>query len=386
MKIADFPSVTLKYNRRKTATTEKRASVEIEVSFRGKRKWYSTGVKVCQGQWSDKKKMVINHLDVVILNDQIEKKRRGIMDYILSTSNTNNVFSFEGLELYMGHSDSRASFLSYLEHRVEERKDIRESTRKLHRKLLKALMSFMLITTFDTLTKANILEFDRWLHGRGYKQTTVHSYHKLMKTYIHDAIANDLLHHDPYTVKFSRGQSAPREHLTKSEIKALMESDKLPETLYKVRDLFLIQCFTGLSYADLMNTDFKKFSGIKESRILTGRRQKTGTDYYIVLLTEVTEILERYNYHLPRMTNQQYNMRLKAVADIVGINKKLTSHVGRHTAACLFLNGHMSIEIVAKILGHKDIKTTQIYAKLVNSTVNEAFEEFDKLLHVKMVK
>lgn len=213
MKIADFPTVTLKYNRRKTATAERKASVEIEVSFRGKRKWYSTGVKVCQGQWSDKTKMVVNHLDVVILNDQIEKMRRSIMDYILSASDPNKSFSFEGLENHICRRESRASFLSYLEHRIEERKDIRESTRKQHRKLLTALMTFMLITTFDTLTKANILEFDKWLHGRGYKETTVHSYHKLMKTYIHDAMRNDLLHKDPYSVKFSRGRSAPREHL-----------------------------------------------------------------------------------------------------------------------------------------------------------------------------
>lgn len=81
------------------------------------------------------------------------------------------------------------------------------------------------------------------------------------------------------------------------------------------------------------------------------------------------------------MSNQQYNLRLKVIAEAVGIKKNLTSHMGRHTYATMCLNAGIPIEVLAKMLGHTDIKTTQIYAKLVNKTIENAYDVLEKNLH-----
>lgn len=142
--------------------------------------------------------------------------------------------------------------------------------------------------------------------------------------------------------------------------------------------------FTGLAYSDLIKNDFSKLREASGRKVLTGQRVKTGENYYVVLVPEAVEILERYGYNMPKMSLQQYNMRLKAVSDISGINKKMTSHVGRHTAACLMLNHGVPMEVVKEVLGHTDIKTTQIYAHLVNVTVNKHLARYERELESAM--
>ena len=89
------------------------------------------------------------------------------------------------------------------------------------------------------------------------------------------------------------------------------------------------------------------------------------------------KILERYDYRLPTISNQKYNIKLKIVADAAGVEKELTSHVGRRTAGYIWLNGGIPIEVVAKCLGHTSVRTTEkAYAKILDKTVVSAFTEF----------
>lgn len=381
----DYPLIKIRFNRRKTATRSHAASVEIEISYLRKRKWFSTGVRVLLQQWSEVAQRVVNHFDQASLNNKIYSLHRAITELVNDMSTKGEVFSFEALEAALDHGQRRGSFVDYAARRIEERGDLRESTRRTQRKLIPALHDFNMIKTFASLTKNNILAFDDWLHSKGICQSTIHCYHKLLKTYIHDAIAHGFLDKDPYIgVKISRGKSREREHLSPGEIAQLRDCANLPEPLHKIRDMFLLQCFTGLAYSDLMKNDYSRLKHSDERKVLTGRRVKTGENYYVVILPEAQSILERYDYNIPKMSLQQYNIRLKAVADIAGIDKKLTSHVGRHTAACLMLNHGVPMEVVKEVLGHTDIKTTQIYAKLVNSAVNEHLARYSKALDVAM--
>jgi integrase len=131
-----------------------------------------------------------------------------------------------------------------------------------------------------------------------------------------------------------------------------------------------------LAYADLSKFDFTKVVQRNGRYVVQDTRQKSGEDFYIVLLSPALEILRKYNFELPSISNQQYNLRLKVVADKAGMDKKLTTHMARHSFACFALNAGMPIEVVSKALGHTNINTTQVYAKLLNSTLER---EFDKL-------
>lgn len=106
-----------------------------------------------------------------------------------------------------------------------------------------------------------------------------------------------------------------------------------------------------------------------------GRRKKTGERYFFALTTRAREILMKYDGQLPQMSNQQYNLRLKVVAEAAKIDKPLASHYARRTCGRRLLNAGFSIEQVAKVLGHSDIRTTQAtYAELLNSNIVQAYK------------
>ena len=96
----------------------------------------------------------------------------------------------------------------------------------------------------------------------------------------------------------------------------------------------------------------------------------------VVLIEDALIIAKKYDFKIPVLTNQKYNSYLKELADLCNIKKPLHSHIARHTCACLLLNRGMSVEVVAKVLGHSTIKHTQHYAKLLDKTV---FIEVDKV-------
>ena len=102
---------------------------------------------------------------------------------------------------------------------------------------------------------------------------------------------------------------------------------------------------------------------------IDGSRLKTGSNFFTPILPPAMEILEKYNYTLPKISNQKANDYLHIIESRLGINKPITFHVARHSFATLALTHDIPIEKVARMLGHKDIKTTQIYAKILKSTV-----------------
>ena len=106
------------------------------------------------------------------------------------------------------------------------------------------------------------------------------------------------------------------------------------------------------------------------------KRNKTGIDFFVVLMEDALSIAKKYDFRIPVLTNQKYNSYLKELADLCDIKKPLHSHIGRHTCACLLLNRGMSVEAVAKVLGHSTIKHTQHYAKLLDKTI---FNEVKKI-------
>lgn len=140
-------------------------------------------------------------------------------------------------------------------------------------------------------------------------------------------------------------------------------------------------CYTGLAYADLAKFDFVKGVENRNGKyVIADRRKKTNEDYFIVLLSPAVRLLKKYDYKLPIISNQQYNIMLKVMAQYADINKNITTHVARHTFAVFALNNGVPIEVVAKMLGHSNIRTTQLYAKVLNSEVEKGFDLLERKL------
>ena len=150
-------------------------------------------------------------------------------------------------------------------------------------------------------------------------------------------------------------------------------------------------CYTGLSYADLAKlTPGDISTGIDGGKWIIGERNKTGSRFSIPLLPKALKILEQYADHpecavkgtiLPMRSNQKLNSYLTEIADLCNIQKNLTCHIARHTfATTITLTNGVPIETVSKMLGHKNLQTTQIYSKVIDKKISEDMEDLRKKL------
>lgn len=375
-----FPTVRIVYGRRNSQTKSGEQIVEIEIAFQGKRKWITTGVKVKPKNWSKSRK-IIGRPDAIDLNLKIEKLEDFINNYIRKLMINEQEFSWNGLQNILNYGSSD-SFIEFIKKRIASRQDKAPNTIKNYKVFYNSIKESGIINTFADLNKQNILRYDEWLRARRkYNQSTIAGYHKFLKVFINDAIKLEYISKSPYQgIKIDRGRSVKRRYIKKEELRDIENADLPTKSLERVRDVFIFQCYTGLAYVDLQLFDFSKVIKSGQLYILNDVRRKTGEEFYIVILPKAINILKKYDYKLPLISNQQYNMRLKLVALYAGIEERLTSHMGRHTYATMCINAGVKIEVLAQMMGHSDIKTTQIYAKLVNKTVEDAYAMLEKKL------
>jgi len=375
-----YPTIRFVFDRKKSATKTRAALIQLEVSHGGARRFFTTGVKVCKGQW-DAGRMVHSRLDMIECNARLNALKKRVDDWVTALIERGAAFDWVAFDnFFKNATHAERTFVEFAEEMIEKRQDIRESTRKSQRKLITALADFGRITAFADLTRANVLAFDDYLHAKGIRQTTISSYHKYLKTYINAAIRRELVRDNPYSgVTIKRGESAEGRYLTESELNAIMDAAMPSESLAHVRDLFVLQCLTGMAYSDLMDFDFTAQKTQSGQKVFSGRRNKTGVQFSFALLPAAREIIERYGGVLPKLSNQQYNMRLKLVAQAAGLEKPIASHWGRRTCGMYLLNNGFSMEVVAKVLGHSSIRTTEaIYAKILDRSVEDAFMQLAK--------
>lgn len=195
-------------------------------------------------------------------------------------------------------------------------------------------------------------------------------------------LANGWLDKDPYLNYQSKFNEVTRVFLNEEELENLTTKDFKNERLSLVRDIFLFSCYTGLAYIDTQKLTHQNINlGLDGNKWIFTKRQKTKTTSNIPLLPQAENIVEKYKDNktcinsgklLPVLSNQKMNAYLKEIADLCGIEKELTYHIARHTfATTVTLSNGVSIESVSKMLGHKSIKTTQHYAKILDSKVSQ---------------
>lgn len=377
----DKVNIRLVFDRKKKATKNIKGLVQIEVTYARKRKWISTGVKVYADQW-DQRKWVVRSADSIQLNRELREQIQSLEEYL-----SRGQFSWDSLNTYIKGGGGTDNFLDFLREYINSRNDIRETTRRAHRKLYNTLAEYGEIVFIKDLTKANILGFDNWLHGRKIRKIdkegrdvyvpmkipSIYGYHKLMRTYIHIAMNIGLIQSDPYQgLHFQKGASEPGRFVTQKELHMIETSEMRSGSIVRARDLFVFQCYTGLAYADLARFDFSKVDKEGDDYVYSGRRKKTGEEFFFVILRPAMDILRKYDYKLPVISSQSYDKNLKKVAEDAGIDKPLASHWARRTAGMMLLNAGVRLETVAKILGHSSVRTTEsFYADITKSTVLE---------------
>lgn len=207
------------------------------------------------------------------------------------------------------------------------------------------------------------------------------------------AIDNGWAHKNPFVRFKLKFENTERGYLTMDELTKLMNKQLISKRLEQIRDVFVFSCFTGLAYCDARAlTREHIIVGTNETPWLRTHRQKTSTPVDVPLLDVPLQILAKYEgccpngKLLPIPSNQKCNDYLKEIAAICGIEKRLTFHLARHTfATTVTLTNGVPIESVSKMLGHRSLKTTQIYAKIVNDKLAEDMTNLStRLQHLAM--
>ena len=223
-----------------------------------------------------------------------------------------------------------------------------------------------------------ICNFERFLvvSHRCKDNTTIRYLHQF-KHVIITAMKFGLIYKSPFADYQFKAKKSDRGFLTQEEVETLMTHKFKSRRLERVRDMFVFCCFTGLSYIDVKNLSEDMICTLFDKPWIIGKRGKTDIAFQVPLMEVPKKILEKYkgtltdNRLLPIARNRKENLSMRDVCKQCGINKRVTFHMARHTFATLTLSKGVSIESVSKMLGHTNIQTTQIYAKITPQKIRD---------------
>lgn len=210
------------------------------------------------------------------------------------------------------------------------------------------------------------------------QQSTVNKELKMFKRILQFAVNERYIDVNPFTIKI---KDVKTEHkpLTSEDITKMWNMRIENERLSQIRDLFVFQCYTGLAYIDMATLTKDDVVG----NTIYKNRQKTDVRSVIPLLPISKAILEKYDYQLPVLSNQKYNVLLKALGELCGFKVKLHSHLARHTAATVMINNGIDLPIIAKILGHSSTKITEkVYASVREKTIIDSADRIAEAFKV----
>ena len=377
--------------------------LEVRVTIDRKPYYINTGIKVRKSEF--KAETIVNRPDADALRARMNLIYKNINDEInnaIAERRAIDVADIKRRAWMLIADESSTSFLEWCRDQIAQLTHA-EGTVKHYQTMLTRLNDFNTIRRWKDITVENIYKWDAYLHTIPKPQSdgeikagkptetisdaAIFNYHKCLKALLNRAVLFDRLQQNPYDRlkgKFKRGDRERIDFLTDEEMAAFESLHPMAGSkMSMARDLFVFQMFTGLAYSDAQNfdiSDYKLIDGVWKN---TGERIKTGVAYTSQLLPPVVEILEKYNWQVPKIDNADYNRCLKALGMACGIERPLHSHMARHTFATWMLRHGIPIEHVSKMLGHTNITQTQRYAKIVAADIHNDFEQVAEKLKDK---
>lgn len=383
------------YPKKKSANTED-SSIYCRITFAKRRAEFSTGRDILTSHWDKRSgKARGNSVEARSLNKYLDTVKMKI--YEIQDRMERNRIDISAIAIkkeYVG----KESKIYYLKEIFEEHnrniesligKGYSESTVKKYGYTLNHIKGYMKFKKIKgdlpvrDVTYSFVSGFENYLKAeKNCGHNTTVKYLVNFKKIIRLARANKWMTDDPFLHWKGRWKFQEREFLTKKELKKVVNKKMKIQRLDQVRDIFVFCCYTGLAFADVKNLKKEHLvEGNNSRRWIKTRRKKTNSLSRIPLLGIPEAILRKYKDHpyveaekgiLPVLTNQKFNSYLKEIADICGISKNLTTHMARHTfATTVTLSNGVPIETVGKMLGHNSLKTTQIYAKVIDDKIEK---------------
>ena len=370
--------------------------IYVRLTVNGKRLEFSTKKFVEPSKWStEMTKMKGQSDEARSLNEYLDLMKSKVFDIQMGLIHRNEEITIEVFKNILNGTKERQRLLVpiFEEHnnKIKELIGIEYApgTYERYKTSLKHTKDFLnwkyRISDID-ITKidhAFITDYEFYLRSvRNCANNTAVKYIKNFNKIIRLCLANDWLDKNPFANYKSKVKEVERVYLSEDEIQNIINKDFKIERLSLVRDIFLFSCFTGLAYIDVKNLTKSHISiGIDGDKWIFTHRQKTETASKIPILSVTQMIIDKYADHpqsvnedklLPILSNQKMNAYLKEIASVCEIEKELTFHIARHTfATTVTLTNGVPIESVSKMLGHKNLRTTQHYAKVLDRKVSD---------------
>lgn len=370
----------------------------LRCTLNGQRFEISTGFFIDPETWIESTQMVKGRTEEVkTINNRLDKIRTKVQDVYNQLESMGQPFDISSIKnKLLGHSNGKGliEIFDVVVKSIEAKlsQDYSFGTLMQYKTTRKRLGEFLKIREGRKDIPISNIDFNFLNSFDVYIKNTYHvstnsalNYHKNLKKVLNTAIAMNHITRNPYnSFKFIKTETH-RDFLTIKEVRELQCKKISIPPMEFIRDVFVFACYTGLSYSDI-----EKLNSIHIQKGNDGNdwiiidRTKTESRCRIPLLPVAQGILNKYENHplvsssnrlLPMYSNQKMNCYLKELADICGIRKNITMHVARHTfATSITLSNGVPIETVSKMLGHSSLKTTQIYARIVDSKISQDME------------
>ena len=377
---------SLVYNRKKCLNKRGMALVQVEAYLDRKKKYFSTKVYLKPEQWDAKKLVVKNHPNADALNRLIYEFVAAIEKKELELWQQGKRISLELLKDALATRENNSSFISFFKQEVSN-SSLKDSTKRNHLSTLLLLQEFKRDIVFSDLTFEFVSSFEYFLQQKGYHTNTIAKHMKHLKRHINIAINKEYMDIQKYAFRKYKIKSVEgrHTHLSPEELHKLEEvqlTEKFAK-LQKPKDAFLFCCYAGLRYSDFTHLTSENIIEFHREFWLIYKSVKTGTEVrlplYLLFEGKGVHILHRYKNDLDSFfklkDNSNLNKELNVLAKLAGISKHISFHVARHTNATLLIYNGANITTVQKLLGHKSVKTTQVYANIMDITIVRDLEK-----------
>lgn len=380
-------SYNLVFNRKKRLNKKGMALVQVEAYLNRKKMYFSTKVYLKPDQWDAKRRMVKNHPNADVLNRMLYEYTSAIEQTELGLWQQGKTIS---LELLKNSIDkpvaNEKSFLAFFREEIAN-SPLKESTRQNHLSTLELLQEFKKEVLFTDLTFEFVSSFDNYLQSKDYHLNTIAKHMKHLKRYVNVAINKDYMDVQKYAFRKYKIKSVEGSH-THLSPEELYKLECLPlegkfARLQKTKDAFLFCCYAGLRYSDFVNLTSENIIEFQKETWLIYKSVKTGIEVrlplYLLFGGKGIYVLQRYkedlNSFFQLKDNSNINKELYILSSLAGINKRISFHTARHTNATLLIYSGANITTVQKLLGHKSVKTTQVYANIMDITIVRDLEK-----------
>lgn len=376
-------SIGAVYNYKSRLGKDGKAEVSIRAYQNGKRVYIPTGVKISPENWDKKKAKVKSTAPNYIEQNKIITSICDNLERFIYEKGSKGIFvSLDSLLDYVRPKVVCTEFIQYTEDYIKRSRSLKENSKKGYRSVLKHLRAFRKRIEFHELTYRLICDIDNFLLER-VGINTAGKYLKMIRALINQGIKEGVISEDinPFRGYRIQTEPTPPKYLLPAEIEAIEGANlsEYPEGLEYIRDMYLFALYTGLRISDTKQVTPKNLEEVEgEIYLIVESMQKTKEAVRLPLNTlfngKALQILKRYESgkdtpYFARYCDQYVNRKLKELAGIVGIKKRLTFHTARHTTATYLTYKGVALGVVQRVLGHTKQSTTEIYAKTLAITI-----------------